>query len=232
MFPFFDPTIIILIPAIILSIYAQIKITSTISRYSKVKAASGYTGGQVARRLLDQKGLYDVQVELAGGRLTDHYDPRVKVVRLSEDIYYGTSLAALGVAAHETGHAVQHDEQYIPFTTRSTIVPVASLGSNVAPFLILIGLFMGSAGSFLLDLGIIAFTAVVVFQLVTLPVEFNASSRAMAFLENGGYLVRDEIRGAHKVLRAAALTYVAAALTAILTLVRFLLIANAGNRDD
>jgi len=231
-FPFFDSSMIVLIPAIILTIYAQIKISSTFKRYAKIRAAGGYTGAQVARRLLDQKGLYDVQIERTQGHLSDHYDPRTKVVRLSEDIYNGTSLAALGVAAHETGHAVQHDEGYVPFNTRSSIVPVANFGSQIAPWLIMAGFFLGSRAGILLDLGIIAFAAVVVFQLVTLPVEFNASSRALAFLENGGFLVREEVKGARKVLRAAALTYVAAALTAVLTLVRFLLLANARDGDD
>ncbi|HZW83669.1 MAG TPA: zinc metallopeptidase [Candidatus Deferrimicrobium sp.] len=230
-FPFYDSTMIILIPAIILSLYAQFKVSNTFKRFSKIRSAGGYTGAQVARRLLDQNGLFDVQVEMVEGRLTDHYDPRSQVVRLSPEVYQGTSLSALGVAAHETGHAVQHDHSYVPFNLRSTIVPVANLGSNAAPFLILIGLFMGQGGSFLVDLGILAFTAVVVFQIVTLPVEFNASSRAMAFLESG-FLTREEVSGARKVLSAAALTYVAAALTAVLTLVRFLLLANAGRRDD
>jgi uncharacterized protein len=230
-FPFYDSTMIILIPAIILSLYAQFKVSNTFKRFSKINSAGGYSGAQVARRLLDQNGLFDVQVEMVAGRLTDHYDPRSQVVRLSPEVYQGTSLSALGVAAHETGHAVQHDHSYVPFNLRSSIVPVANFGSNAAPFLILIGLFMGQGGSFLVDLGILAFTAVVVFQIVTLPVEFNASSRAMAFLESG-FLTREEVSGARKVLSAAALTYVAAALTAVLTLVRFLLLANVGRRDD
>ncbi|HWJ02042.1 MAG TPA: zinc metallopeptidase [Verrucomicrobiae bacterium] len=229
MFPFMDWTMVILLPAIILSIYAQIKISGTFSRYSKVEAAGGYAGYQIARRLLDQQGLYDVQVEMVEGRLSDHYDPRSQTVRLSPDVYHGRSLAALGVAAHETGHAVQHDHAYVPFGMRSAIVPFASFGSNIAPWLIILGMFLASQN--LLYIGIIAFTAVVVFQLITLPVEFNASSRAMAFLENG-FLAGDEVKGARKVLSAAALTYVAAALTSILTLVRFLVIANAGRRDD
>ncbi len=229
--PFWDSSMVVLIPAIILTLYAQFKVSNTFKRYSRIGSAAGYSGAQVARRLLDQNGLYDVRVEMVEGQLTDHYDPRAQVVRLSPDVYRGTSLAALGVAAHETGHAVQHDHAYVPFNLRSAIVPVANLGSNAAPFLILIGLFMGRGGTFLVDLGIIAFTAVVIFQIVTLPVEFNASSRAMAFLESG-FLTREEAPGARKVLSAAALTYVAAALTAVLTLVRFLLLANAGRRDD
>ena len=228
-FPMMDWTFVILIPAIILSLYAQINISTTFRKYSKVRAAGGYTGAQVARRLLDQKGLHDVQVEVVQGRLSDHYDPRSQILRLSPDVYNGTSLAALGVAAHETGHAIQHDEMYVPFSMRSTIVPIASFGSNAAPWLIIVGMFMASQT--LLWVGIISFTAVVVFQMVTLPVEFNASSRAMALLENG-FLSGEETKGARKVLRAAALTYVAAALTAILTLVRFVLIANSGRRND
>ncbi|HEX3015027.1 MAG TPA: zinc metallopeptidase [Desulfobacteria bacterium] len=227
----FDSTMVILIPAIILSLYAQLKISSTFNRYSQVRSAAGYSGGQTARRLLDQNGLYDVQVQPIPGKLTDHYDPRSKVVRLSEEVYYGSSLAALGVAAHETGHAVQHDHAYAPLAIRTAIVPVANFGSGIAPWLIIIGLFLGQGGGLLLDIGILAFTAVVIFQLVTLPVEFNASSRALAFLGNG-YLVRDEVRGARRVLTAAALTYVAAALTSVLTLVRFLMLAGVGRRDD
>lgn len=222
---------VILIPAIILSLYAQLKISSTFNRYSQVRSAAGYSGGQTARRLLDQNGLYDVQVQPIPGKLTDHYDPRSKVVRLSEEVYYGSSLAALGVAAHETGHAVQHDHAYAPLAIRSAIVPAANFGSGIAPWLIIIGLFLGQGGGLLLDIGILAFTAVVIFQLVTLPVEFNASSRALAFLGNG-YLARDEVRGARRVLTAAALTYVAAALTSVLTLVRFLMLAGVGRRDD
>ncbi len=229
-FPFYDSSFVILIPAIILSLWAQAKVSSAFKRYSRVRASNGYTGAQIARRLLDNNGLYDVPVEMAQGHLSDHYDPRTRVVRLSSDVYHGSSLAAVGVAAHETGHAVQHEEGYAPFNMRSAIVPVASFGSSIAPWLVIIGIFMGRAGGFLLDLGIIAFTAVVVFQLVTLPVELNASSRAMAFLENG-YLAGDEARGTRKVLSAAAMTYVAAALTAILTLVRFLVMANDRRND-
>lgn len=231
MFPyFFDPTMIILIPAILLSIYAQTKISSTFANYSRVRSASGFSGAQIARRILDQQGLYDVQVQAVSGNLSDHYDPRTQVVSLSRDVYYGTSIAALGVAAHETGHAVQHDQAYTAFAMRSAFAPVASLGSTVAPWLIILGFFMAARP--LLEIGIFAFTAVVLFQLITLPVELNASSRAMIFLENGAYLDAGELKGARKVLSAAALTYVAAALTAILTLVRFLVLANSGRRND
>ncbi|MDA8442750.1 MAG: zinc metallopeptidase [Peptococcaceae bacterium] len=229
MFPFYDPTMLLLIPAIILTIYAQGKISATFNKYAKVRSASGYSGAQIARRLLDQNGLYDVQVKSVSGKLSDHYDPRTQVVSLSQEVYNGTSIAAIGVAAHETGHAVQHADAYAPFNMRATIVPVASLGSSLAPWLIIIGFVM--AYYQLILVGVVAFAAVVLFQLITLPVEFNASRRAIAFLGNG-YLEGAELQGAHKVLNAAALTYVAAALTAVLTLLRFILLANAGRRND
>lgn len=227
----YDWTMILLIPAMLLSIYAQFKVSSTYKRYSKVYAKSGYTGAQVARRILQDNRLYDVQVEPAKGRLSDHYDPRHNVIRLSEDVFYGNSLAALAVAAHESGHALQHATGYFPLSLRSTFVPAANFGSKLGPILILIGLFMTGTNT-LLTIGILAFSLAVIFQIVTLPVEFNASNRAMALLQDGGILARDEVGGARSMLNAAALTYVAAALSAVLTLARFVLIAQGRGGDD
>lgn len=221
----FHPSTLLLIPAIILTIYAQTKISSAYGRYSKVRSSSGMTGADVARAILDDNGLYNVKVEQVAGELSDHYDPRAHAVRLSSAIYNGTSLAALAVAAHETGHAVQHADGYVPLKIRTAFVPVASLGSQVGPFMIILGFFLPQIPS-LLVLGIYAFAFAVIFQIVTLPVEFNASSRALAFLESNGMISgREEAYGARKMLSAAALTYVAAALTAILTLLRFVMVA-------
>lgn len=227
---FYDWTIILLIPAIILSLYAQIKVQSTYTRYAKVQSASGVTGAMAARELLQQAGIDDVQVELVQGHLTDHYDPRSKKLRLSPEIYNSSSLAALGIAAHETGHAIQHDVGYYPLAFRNSLVPVANIGSNAAFPLIILGLILGLPN--LAIWGVYAFAAVVLFQLVTLPVEFNASSRAVAVLEGSGFITGSEVRPTKKVLNAAALTYVAAAITAILNLVRLLIISGVLNRND
>ncbi|HWQ72812.1 MAG TPA: zinc metallopeptidase [Desulfitobacteriaceae bacterium] len=225
-----DRTMILLIPAILLSIYSQIKISAAFRRYSRVPSRKGLNGAHIARMILQSQGLYDVRIEPVRGRLSDHYDPRTRVVRLSEDIYSGTSLAAVAVAAHETGHALQHAGGYFPLQLRSTFVPVASFGSGLGPILILVGFFL-PAFNFLLQLGIIAFSFAVLFQLITLPVEFNASSRAMTLLLDRGMLDKDEAHGARSMLNAAALTYVAAALAAVLELARFILIAQ-GRSDD
>jgi Zn-dependent membrane protease YugP len=222
---------IILIPAIILSIYAQGKISSTYSRYSEVYSRAGYTGAQAARAILQANGLYDVRIEPVGGRLSDHYDPRDRTVRLSEGVYHGNSLASLAVAAHETGHAVQHATGYFPLQLRSTFVPVANFGSSLGPILIFAGFFI-PAFDWLLQLGILVFSLAVIFQLITLPVEYNASNRAMAMLQSNGMLAQDEAKGARRVLSAAALTYVAAALTAVLELARFILIAQGRDGDE
>jgi Zn-dependent membrane protease YugP len=228
----FDPTFIILIPGLILAMYAQFKVQSTFTRYTKVNASAGLTGGEVARRLLEQAGIHDVTVEMTPGHLTDHYDPRKRALRLSEQVYQGHTLAALGVAAHETGHAIQHREAYLPMNIRSMFVPAAQFGSTLAFPLFLIGFFLKT--DWLIMTGIYAFSAVVLFQLVTLPVEFNASNRALAALESGGYVSSTEAGHAKKVLDAAALTYVAAALMGVLQLVRLLLISGllGGRRDD
>mgnify|MGYP001004181175 CR=1 FL=1 len=217
-----DSTYALLIPAFILAIYAQGKVQNTFNKYMKYRNSGGYTGADVARRLLDLNGLYDVPIELISGNLTDHYDPSKRVMRLSRDVYSSTSIAALGVAAHETGHAIQHKEGYFPLRLRNSIVPIANFGSNLAWPLFLLGLIMGYAP--LLDFGIILFSAAVLFQIVTLPVEFNASNRAIKILGSEGILNQDEIRPAREVLNAAALTYVAATLTSILQLFRLIIL--------
>ena len=228
---FWDPTMIILIPAVILSLYAQMKINSTYHQYSQVGSRKGMTGADVARYILNKNGLYDVPIERVQGQLTDHYDPRSRVVRLSAGVYDSTSIAALGVAAHEVGHAVQHDSGYMPLYIRNTVIPVTQIGSYVSIPLLILGLLMGSPA--LVELGILLFAAIVIFQLVTLPVEFNASRRAVAVLGDDAILTQDELSGTKKVLQAAALTYVAAALMAVLQLVRLLLISGIlGGRDD
>ncbi len=220
---YYDWTMLLLIPALILSIYAQAKVSSVFHKYAKVSSRSGIKAADMVRQMLDYNGLTEVRIEQVAGNLSDHYDSRHKVLRLSQSTYSSSSVAALGVAAHETGHALQDAEQYRPLRIRSALVPVANFGSSAAWILILIGLFFSIP--ILLPIGIVFFAAVVLFQLVTLPVEFNASSRALAALEGGGYLQADEVEQTSKVLRAAALTYIAAALTAILQLLRLIMIA-------
>lgn len=223
-FPFYwDSTIIFLIPALILAFYAQAKVSSTFEKYLRVPSRSGVTGADAARKLLRAKGINDVSVEVQRGRLSDFYDPRRKVLKLSSDVYYGRSLASLGVAAHECGHAIQHDEGYVPLAIRNTIVPVAGFGSQMAFPMFFIGLLFRA--DFLMILGILLFTAAVLFQLITLPVEFNASSRAIAALESYQLIDRDEAGPVRKVLSAAALTYVAATFMAIMQLLRLLALA-------
>lgn len=230
MYPFYyDSTYIILIPAIILTMYAQFKVSSTTNKYFRVHTQRGYTGEDTARAILNANGIYDVRIEMTGGNLSDHYDPRSKTLRLSTDVYRGTSITSVAVAAHECGHAIQHARGYAPLNIRGAIVPVVNFASSASWALIGIGLFMSSF-SFLLKIGILLFSATVIFQLVTLPVEFNASSRALVQIENLGIVSHDEVRKSRKVLNAAALTYVAAAATAVLQLVR--LIAIADKRDD
>ena len=222
---------ILLLLAIALTIYAQTKIQSTYNRYSKVHNRRGYTGAQTATQLLMDAGIYDVRVERVAGNLTDHYDPTHKVLRLSEGVYDSDSIAALGVAAHETGHAIQHDVGYVPLTLRSIMVPVTNISSRLAMPLILIGLLFSSRSySPLITLGILLFAVAVLFSFVTLPVEFNASKRALDLLESKNFLDGDEIVGARSVLSAAALTYVASAAVALAQLLR--LMAIFGRRDD
>lgn len=223
----FDPTFIILLPAIVLAMYAQSKVSSTFNKYLRIRSSYGYTGYEVARRLLDYHGLNDVPIELIPGRLSDHYDPRTRVLRLSRDVYESNSIASVGVAAHECGHAVQHQEGYAPLVVRNAIAPIASFGSQAAWFFVIAGIVISSLN--LINIGILLFAAAVAFQIITLPVEFNASSRAIALLESNGLVSERDIRPAREVLRAAALTYVAAALSAVLNLVRLFLIR--GRRD-
>lgn len=228
---FWDPTMVLLIPPMILAIYAQIKVNSTFNKYSTVASNQGMTGADVARHILDNNGLSDVPIERSQGHLSDHYDPRTRTVRLSSEVYGSTSLAALGVAAHEVGHAVQHDTGYLPLYIRNTIIPVTQFGSYLSFPLLILGMIMSS--SWLIQIGVILFAAIVVFQVVTLPVEFNASARAVATLGGEGILSADELRGTKKVLSAAAMTYVAAAITAIFQLLRLLIISGMmGGRDD
>jgi len=229
---FFDPLyIIMIVPAFLLSLFAQFRVKSTYSRYSKVATSRGVTGAQAARRILDAEGITDVSIETARGFLSDHYDPRSRVLRLSEGVYAGDSLASVGVAAHEAGHAIQHARGYAPLQLRSALVPISSLGSNLAWPLLIIG-FIFMAKSFIMA-GILFFTFAVLFQIVTLPVEFNASSRALQALPATGILSDTEVQGARKVLSAAALTYVAAAAMAVVQLLYFLLRSGfLGNSDE
>jgi Zn-dependent membrane protease YugP len=219
---FWDPTMVLLIPAIILAIYAQIKVKGTYQKFRQIHNARKMTGYQAAIELLRMNGISDVEVEETEGTLSDHYDPRVKKVRLSSDNYRGTSLAALAVAAHEVGHVIQHHKNYFPLQIRHMILPVTNFGSWLAFPLFLIGFFLRTP--FLMDLGIIFYAGVVVFHLVTLPVEFNASGRALVQLQSHGFLSTREMGGAKKVLNAAALTYVAATAMAALQLVRLLIL--------
>ncbi len=227
----FNLTFLILIPGLIVAIYAQFRVRTTFAKYLKVRAGSGLTGAQVAKKLLGDAGIHDVTVEQTGGRLSDHYDPKQRALRLSPEVYNGASLASLGVAAHETGHAIQHQQGYMPLNIRASFVPVAQFGSTMAFPLFLIGLFFRRTS--LILVGIFLFTAVVLFQVINLPVEFNASRRALAGLQTGGYITSAEMSGAKKVLDAAALTYVAAALMGLLQLIRLLVFARtSGGGED
>lgn len=227
MYPF-DSTFIMLIPAIILSLYAQYKVHSTYDKYSKVAAASGISGSQIARNLLDVNGLGNVSVSQTPGELTDHYDPRDKTLHLSSGVHNSSSVAALGIVAHEVGHAVQDSKAYAPLKLRSNIVPISNLGSQLSIPLFFAGLIF-SYGP-LMDIGIILFSIAVAFTLITLPVEFNASNRAGAMLSSSGYVSQKEMGMARQVLNAAALTYVANTAMAVMQLIR--LIALRGSRDD
>lgn len=227
---FFNPLYFILVgPAIIFAMWAQYKVKTAYNRYSQVAASSGLTGSQLARNLLDKNDLQEVSIEQISGELNDHYDPRTKVLRLSPNIYNGRSIAALGVAAHETGHALQDKNGYVPMRFRAGLVPVANLGSRIAPLLIFLGVFLLYSrlvfGNVMLQVGIVLFAGAVLFQLITLPVEFNASSRALAMITDGGYIQNDEYQAAKKVLSAAALTYLAAALAAVMQLIYFILLS-------
>jgi Zn-dependent membrane protease YugP len=228
----FDPLyLLFMVPAFLLSLVAQGLVKSSFSKYSKVGNRRGITGAEAARRILDSSGLSQVRIEPAQGRgLSDHYDPRTKVLRLSPDVYGKASLASVGVAAHEAGHALQDSSGYSPLKLRSALVPAARLGSTLAWPLLFLGMFLQVAG--MIKLGVIFFSGAVLFQIVTLPVEFNASGRAMKALDGVGILSGDELSGARRVLSAAALTYVAAAVTAVLQLVYFLLRSGLLGGDD
>ncbi|MCJ7856804.1 zinc metallopeptidase [Lachnospiraceae bacterium NSJ-143] len=235
MFYFNFQYIYLLIPAFILALYAQSKVNSTFAKYSRVRSISGMTGAQVAEELMHRSGIYDVRVERVAGNLTDHYDPAHKVLRLSDSVYSSPSLAAIGVAAHETGHAVQHSVGYAPLSLRSAMVPLTNISSRLAMPLILIGILFGSSrgsdfGYLFIQAGIVLFAMAVVFSIVTLPVEFNASKRAVQMLGNYGILSSEELTPVRQVLSAAALTYVAAAISAIASLLRLILIF--GRRND
>lgn len=223
MFFYYDATYLLVLAGVILCVIASANVNQTYKKYSTVGNARQMTAEQAARTILDQAGIRQVRIERVGGNLTDHYDPRSKVLRLSETVYNSQSVAAIGVAAHECGHAIQDDVGYVPIKIRGAIVPVVSLGSALCWPLFLIGLLMGAPG--LVNAGIILFSLVVAFQLVTLPVEFNASGRALRILDGAGILAGNELQGAGKVLRAAALTYVASALSSILQLLRLVLLS-------
>jgi Zn-dependent membrane protease YugP len=221
-FLFYDPTFFLLIPAVLLALWAQHLVKSTYAKYSKVPAAIGMTGGAIAERLLEESGLSDVDLEEVEERLTDHYDPRTRTLRLSTSIARSKSVAAIGVAAHEVGHAIQHQKAYGAFRLRQGMFPVANLGSSLAFPLFFIG-FLFTAPK-LMDIGILLFSGAVLFQVVTLPVEFNASARALSLLQTRGYLAGEEVGHARKVLRAASLTYVAATAVAVIHLLRLLIL--------
>lgn len=224
--PFYDPTMLILIPGLLLAAWAQSRVSSTYRQYSKVGNQRGLTGAQVARYVLDNAGLGNITIEPVPGELTDHYDPRGKVLRLSQGVYGSKSVAALGIASHEVGHAIQDATNYGPMRLRGAIVPLAAIGGNLSVVLILLGLFLGGTG--FIRIGVLLFAVTVAFQLITLPVEFDASKRALRILDTG-ILNPQELAGARKVLNAAAMTYVAAAIAGILNLLRILLLTR--NRD-
>ncbi len=216
--------LIFVLPAILVTLFAQINIKMAFGKYSKMQNSRGYTGYQIAREILDNNGLYHVQIQQVSGSLTDHFDPTKSVVRLSDTVYHSTSVAAIGVAAHEVGHAIQHNVGYFPIKIRSAIVPITNIGSTLAWPMAILGIILGYSG--LVTAGIVLFSVVVVFQLVTLPVEFDASRRALQTISSCGYLQGAEYRGAKKMLTAAALTYVAALFMAIMNLLRLIALAN------
>lgn len=237
-FYYYDWTyILFMIPCVIITLFAQVKVQSAYTKYSKVYNTRGMTGAQAAQYVLSSHGVTNVRIEPVRGKMTDHFDPRTNVIRLSEGVYNQSTIAAVGIACHEAGHAVQHAEGYTPNKIRSVLVPVANIGSKLSWLLITIGLIIPafsavsySVGQIFLNLGIAFFACAVLFTIVTLPVEFNASSRALKCIRDNQLLVDDQYKGARSVLRAAAMTYVASALTAILQLVRLLLIVNRNSR--
>ena len=229
---YWDPTYILVVIGAIICMIASAKVKTTFNKYSQYRSYSGMNGAQVAQRVLEAAGIYDVTVRHVSGNLTDHYDPSTKTVNLSDPVYNSYSVAALGVAAHECGHAIQHAKNYAPLSLRSALVPVANFGSMLAWPLILIGLFInGRSSTLIIDLGIVLFSAAVLFQLVTLPVEFDASRMALVMLRTENILSDDELKNTRKVLKSAAFTYVASAAAAILQLLRIILLVG-GRRDD
>lgn len=229
---YWDPTYWLVLVGAVICLIASARVNTTFRKYSKYRSMSGMTGAQAAERILYAAGIYDVQIQHISGNLTDHYDPRNKVLSLSDSVYGSASVAAVGVAAHECGHAIQHQKHYAPLTFRSAIVPVANIGSTLAWPLIIIGLFISrNTGQMLITAGILCFSLAVLFQLVTLPVEFNASRRAMRVLGDTGILNQEELTYTRRVLGAAALTYVAGAAAAILQLLRLVLLFGGKDRD-
>ena len=228
---FFDPTYLLVIIGALVSLAASARVKSTFSKYSGMRSRSNMTGAQAAQRVLNSAGIYDVRIQHVAGNLTDHYDPRNKTLNLSDSVYGSASVAAVGVAAHECGHAIQHQQGYSPLNIRSMLVPAANFGSAAAWPLIILGMIFGGAGSVFCQIGIVFFCAAVLFQLVTLPVEFNASSRAVRILGDTGILSEQELPYTKKVLKAAALTYVAGAAAAILQLLRLLILFGGRDRD-
>ena len=226
---YYDPTYMLIVISALISLFAQFLVNSRFSKYSRVRSRSGMTGAQAAERILQSQGIYDVAIQRVSGKLTDHYDPRNKTLNLSDAVYASTSVAAVGVAAHECGHAIQHARGYAPLSFRSALVPVANIGSQLSWLFIILGIFFGGSHT-LIMIGILMFSAVL-FQLVTLPVEFNASGRALKLLSETGILQKDEVSDTRKVLSAAALTYVAAAATAVLQLLRLLRLFGGNDRD-
>ena len=227
-----DPTYILVVIGVIICLLASAGVKSTFRRYSGLRSMSNLTGAQAAERILHRAGIYDVTIRHVAGNLTDHYDPRNKTLNLSDSVYGSASVAAVGVAAHECGHAIQHQKNYAPLSLRSAIVPVANIGSALAWPLILIGMFFTSqTGALFINLGILCFSASVLFQLVTLPVEFNASGRALRILGDTGILTSEELPKTRNVLSAAALTYVAGAAASILQLLRLILLSGGRNDD-
>ncbi len=225
---FWDPTYLIIVPAIIFSLIAQLKVSSAFQKFSLVQNKHGITAYEAARRILDANGLYGVSIERTAGNLTDHYDPSANVIRLSDNVYSSTSVAAIGVAAHEVGHAIQHSEGYAPIKIRNILVPVTRFGSFLSMPLVLLGLILSM--KFLISIGIFLFTGIVLFQAVTLPVEFNASLRALKTLDSNLILYKDEVQMAKKVLSAAAMTYLAAMLSSLLSLLRLIALSNRRRR--
>lgn len=230
-FYYYDPTYILVLIGAVLSLWASATVKSTYNKYSRVYSYSGLTGAQAAAQILRQAGIYDVRIEHVSGNLTDHYDPKARVLRLSDSVYGSNSVAAIGVAAHECGHAIQDQEDYVPLRFRSAFVPVANLGTQVAFPILLLGVFLGNS-HFLIQVGLLCFFFGVLFQLITLPVEFNASGRAVRILRETGMMSDDELSKTKKVLSAAAMTYVAAAAASILSMLRLIILFGGNRRRD